>query len=216
MPRPCPHDCERFGGKVPGHTRGSNWDWVPCECDGTFVLPPVLRLLVVDGECAYGNECDGREFTWVDEYQREITEPCPEDHEPPAAIVRAIESGNRIDIETGCDECDGHGRWVDLPVRPGGEPIERDDCANCTAGLVPVGSVRPVRVLSVRTDFLFHTDPGAVIVWSEPMQRHGRVDLVPRPGALTTDVTEHLSVYGPAESLVGKFAIEVEDARREP
>jgi hypothetical protein len=28
----CPHDCERFGGRVPGHARGSNWDWVPCWC----------------------------------------------------------------------------------------------------------------------------------------------------------------------------------------
>lgn len=26
-PTPCPHDCARFGGKVPGHKRGSNWDW---------------------------------------------------------------------------------------------------------------------------------------------------------------------------------------------
>ena len=26
----CPNECERFGGKVPGWTVGSNWDWVPC------------------------------------------------------------------------------------------------------------------------------------------------------------------------------------------
>ena len=32
---PCPHDCARFGGKVPGHVRGSNWAWVPCWCNGT-------------------------------------------------------------------------------------------------------------------------------------------------------------------------------------
>ena len=33
---PCPNDCARFGGKVPGHTYGSNWDWVPCQtCMGT-------------------------------------------------------------------------------------------------------------------------------------------------------------------------------------
>lgn len=27
----CPNDCERFGGKVPGHTVGSAWQWVPCQ-----------------------------------------------------------------------------------------------------------------------------------------------------------------------------------------
>lgn len=37
-PTPCPHDCKRFGGKVPGHLRGSNWEWVPCWCDGTGVI----------------------------------------------------------------------------------------------------------------------------------------------------------------------------------
>ena len=26
----CPNECERFGGKVPGWTVGSNWDWVAC------------------------------------------------------------------------------------------------------------------------------------------------------------------------------------------
>lgn len=31
----CPHDCQRFGGKVPGRDRGSNWDWVPCWCEGS-------------------------------------------------------------------------------------------------------------------------------------------------------------------------------------
>ena len=34
----CPHDCRRFGGNVPGFARGSNWDWVPCWCNGTFLL----------------------------------------------------------------------------------------------------------------------------------------------------------------------------------
>lgn len=40
---PCPHDCRRFGGKVPGHVRGSNWDWVPCWCNGTFLVPAEPR-----------------------------------------------------------------------------------------------------------------------------------------------------------------------------
>lgn len=37
----CPHDCQRFGGKVPGRARGSNWDWVPCWCNGTNSLAPI-------------------------------------------------------------------------------------------------------------------------------------------------------------------------------
>jgi len=45
---PCPHDCERFGGKVPGRERGSNWDWVPCWCDGTgWVLHAQFRVIDV-------------------------------------------------------------------------------------------------------------------------------------------------------------------------
>lgn len=35
------NDCTRFGGQVPGHTRGSNWDWVPCgDCNGTGLVQP--------------------------------------------------------------------------------------------------------------------------------------------------------------------------------
>ena len=37
----CANDCTRFGGQVPGHTRGSNWDWVPCgDCNGTGLVQP--------------------------------------------------------------------------------------------------------------------------------------------------------------------------------
>lgn len=36
---PCPNDCTRFGGKVPGHIYGSNWPWVPCQtCMGTMFV----------------------------------------------------------------------------------------------------------------------------------------------------------------------------------
>ena len=35
----CPNDCARFDGRARGHTRGSNWDWVPCGvCDGAKTL----------------------------------------------------------------------------------------------------------------------------------------------------------------------------------
>lgn len=44
----CPNDCERFGGKVPGYTRGSNWDWVPCGvCDGSGRLTPTSGPTVI-------------------------------------------------------------------------------------------------------------------------------------------------------------------------
>jgi hypothetical protein len=34
--RPCPECHNQFGGKMPGHTYGSNWDFVPCQtCHGT-------------------------------------------------------------------------------------------------------------------------------------------------------------------------------------
>ena len=40
-PLVCANDCTRFGGQVPGHTRGSNWDWVPCgDCNGTGLVQP--------------------------------------------------------------------------------------------------------------------------------------------------------------------------------
>jgi hypothetical protein len=36
---PCPNNCTRFDGKVPGHIYGSNWPWVPCQtCMGTMFV----------------------------------------------------------------------------------------------------------------------------------------------------------------------------------
>ena len=38
----CPNDCARFDGRVPGHTMGSNWDWVPCPvCNGKGKCSPI-------------------------------------------------------------------------------------------------------------------------------------------------------------------------------
>lgn len=38
----CPNDCSRFGGNVPGWTRGSSFDWVPCGvCGGAMKCPPI-------------------------------------------------------------------------------------------------------------------------------------------------------------------------------
>lgn len=38
----CPNDCARFDGRVPGHTMGSNWAWVPCwACKGEGSCPPI-------------------------------------------------------------------------------------------------------------------------------------------------------------------------------
>jgi hypothetical protein len=33
-------DCKRFGYMVPGHTLGSNWDWVPCPHHSHLRNPP--------------------------------------------------------------------------------------------------------------------------------------------------------------------------------
>lgn len=38
----CSNDCARFDGNVPGWTRGSSWDWVPCGvCGGAMKCPPI-------------------------------------------------------------------------------------------------------------------------------------------------------------------------------
>lgn len=86
----CPHDCKRFGGKVPGHTRGSSWDWVPCWCDGTglvlvgtAVATAVMPIVMVDSG-RFARPC----ILWIDghfEYWPESGEPEPVDltlHDP--------------------------------------------------------------------------------------------------------------------------------------
>lgn len=41
---PCPNDCARFGGNVPGWTVRSNWDWVPCPtCPAPLRYPAQPR-----------------------------------------------------------------------------------------------------------------------------------------------------------------------------
>lgn len=36
----CPECRNQFGGKMPGHVYGSNWDFVPCQtCQGTGAAP---------------------------------------------------------------------------------------------------------------------------------------------------------------------------------
>lgn len=38
----CPNDCARFDHRVPGHTMGSNWYWVPCPvCNGKGKCSPI-------------------------------------------------------------------------------------------------------------------------------------------------------------------------------
>ena len=36
----CPECHNQFGGRMPGHVYGSNWDFVPCQtCKGTGLAP---------------------------------------------------------------------------------------------------------------------------------------------------------------------------------
>jgi hypothetical protein len=130
---------------------------------------------------------------------------------PPPAIDRAIEAGERIGIDVECETCEGRGVIKHHIIRPSVVSIRyADPCTACTDGRVRVGSVRPVRVM--------------------PVVAHGEHNTVGRyivfTGTRTFEVTNSalpvqsgevdLSVYGPAESLIGKFAVVVEDARREP
>lgn len=155
-------------------------------CYGSGSLPPVLRLLVVEGEIEFE---PWRHF--------------------PAAIVRAIEAGERIGIDVDCETCAGSGA-----VRSGYPDYDALDCPrDCADGRVPVGSVRPVRVLPI-TDDDNDDCPGVphLFVQSEAPFDDGHQ--VFGCGYSPCDVSESLAVYGPAESLLGKFAVEVEDARR--
>jgi hypothetical protein len=97
---PCPHDCERFGGKVPGHVRGSNWDWVPCWCDGTGTVD-VWLVGPWDGVAVYSD--NPAPFGKVFERYAPpadlvaLTEPC--DH--------GFQCGEDLDKNGGCLACYG-------------------------------------------------------------------------------------------------------------
>lgn len=236
-------------------------------CHGSGVLPPVLRLLVVEGEiefepwrhCTTGCEATGRcpvcersyppagrsvapeahgsycepECDGWDEDRRRSKHLWPGelarlDRQVPVAIVRAIEAGERIGIDVECETCEGDGFRPVEDRLPGNHNYEQWKCPACnTKGVVPVGSVRPVRVLPVREGLASHIDT-PVGQWLSVWRRDLRLD---PPGyewvaAIQSCDGHHirtrpidaapLGVYGSAESLVGKFAVEVEDARREP
>lgn len=126
---------------------------------------------------------------------------------PPPDIVRAIEAGERIGIDVEC-ECGGTGQieaeyWdlTDPNNHLGWVPCD------CTAGLVPVGSVRPVRVLPiVHWSDNDEESPSCISVGHDDGRAFAAI------GFSHNEVD--LSVYGTAESLVGKFAVEVEEAQR--
>src|SRR5690606_5301559 len=110
-----------------------------------------------------------------------------------------IEAGERIGIETECQ--------TSVHLRPGRECI---DNPNCTDGRVPVGSVLPVVVLPVVAHGEHHT-VGRYIVFT------GTRTFEVSNSALPVQSCEvDLSVYGPAESLIGRYAVVCEDARWQP
>lgn len=158
-------------------------------CHGSGVMPPVLRLLVVDDA---------------------------------AAIVRAIEAGERIGIDVDCDDSEHHrhltdGRWHDDCAKCKRRRVAGGTGCDCTDVRVPVGSVRPVRVLPV-VGYMRGRVPDAPCI--EVVTASYVREWYECPPDATHDRIMHrmvdLPVYVPAESLVGKFAIEVEDARWQP
>lgn len=92
--RPTPCDCERFGFKVPGHTVGSNWDWVPCpEGHGPRTLTDDEALVAtLRAECIEFHAADG------------ITDDCAYVHAADriielAAGVPALDDDTRREVE---------------------------------------------------------------------------------------------------------------------
>ncbi len=48
-----------------------------------------------------------------------------------------------------CEECES-GHWLDLPLKPGGPYVERDDCAECDGtGFIPLGGLAVEAVVPV-------------------------------------------------------------------
>jgi hypothetical protein len=135
---------------------------------------------------------------------------------PPPAIDRAIEVGERIGIDVECETCEGRGVIKHHIVRPGVVSVRyADPCTACTDGRVRVGSMRPVKVLPIyesSSEPHPHWVDRCVVVFPDGVLFESGID-APESA---TNATDALSVYGSAESLVGKFAVEVEDARREP
>src|SRR5690606_27778837 len=108
MPVPCPHvDCE---GEGDTHCWG---------CHGSGVLPPVLRLLVVEGERHAGPGA------FVGKGPLLTTDV-------PTAIVRAIEAGERIELNVGCETCRGSGSKMRLNTNTG-MPVW-GACPDCSSG----------------------------------------------------------------------------------
>lgn len=188
-------------------------------CDGSGSLPPVLTWLVVEGDRCKANQ-DG-DCSWEHCPQLRDGEPvrsgrhCPidtwayeaEDENgpaaPPADLVRAIESGERIGIDEACD-CDEGRVWT---YRNSG-PFYAVPCTDCTDGRVLVGSVRPTEVLPVVDgDVACESYPDDGIYVS------ARLGTAWRDSDCMTDID--LSLYGDPGSLVGRYAIAVTDARRE-
>lgn len=142
---------------------------------------------------------------------------------PPPDIARAIEAGERIGIDVGCGTCEGKqalgAHFYD--------PNEYDGpCSHCTDGRVRVGSVLPTKVMPIYGPDTCPGPPSSGApkhICIGPFLTDGEE---PYPGMMAmhvthlhdiaSDLTDALAVYGPAESLPGKFVVEVEDARREP
>jgi hypothetical protein len=228
VPRPVadalmPLDCPTCGSRGTHAATGSDagpgigFQPGPCpNCDGTLVLPPVLRLLVVEGE-RVREHCYCNPKPAPGETRHSPHCQIKRIMRPPADLVRAIEAGERIELNVGCEACRGSGSKMRLNTNTG-MPVW-GACPDCADGRVPVGSVRPVRVMPIEpwTASREPWPPGKkrsldIVKLYVEAGPHGRV-LAVSNGLGVGDITDVMRVYGPTESLVGKFAVEVEDAR---
>lgn len=174
-------------------------------CDGSGFLPSTLQWVVVEGvpvtyPAALACACKrrGGVHPWEpgEWCSPQIVDPPPA---PPADLVRAVESGDRIDIAVECDVPNCFDGAIVVPGRQGdGELL--GPCT-CTAGRVVVGSVLPTEILAIA---------------QEPPDgpRRDAITIGPDYSAWHFNRPIDLAPYGDPASLVGRYAIRVTDPQK--
>lgn len=220
--RPCPTCADRaewcgFGGGLPDDNP---------DCSGG-VLPATSEWVVVEGRYCCLHEPEAWERYTV-EYGFEM--PPPNDKcvcGPPADLVEAARTGERVDLAVKCETCEGHGvlagnpeeqpegRWKLGPKPPLGEPcsIWVIDCtADCSDGLVVLGAALVAEVLPIYEftsyDPLVSLDEHVIVSIGGGVvfKRHKHQD---EPTSLTAQFASY-----DLTTIVGRWAIRLTDARR--
>lgn len=141
----------------------------------------------------------------------------------PRWVDVAITDGLRIEIAHTCATCGGAGEaevkpglW--FPCGPCGVPddeVTEDNAFHNGSGLVVVGSVRPTAVLPVVDQDVECPDEPHVCVFKGRSAGQVVWQITYFDGRTEHDITDALSLYGDPASLVGRYAVEVTDARRD-